>query len=187
MRAFIALTLPPPVREALAGLQQQLASAGADVGWVKPDQLHMTVKFLDDITEDQRRQVEVMLREVIAAQPVWTMALDHLGAFPKLEAPRILWVGAGAGREPLVQLARQIEQGAARLSLRREERPFSAHVTIGRVRSGRGLPELAHALQAARWDPPAPWPVESLTLYQSVLTSKGPTYTTLADILLIDG
>ena len=83
-----------------------------------------------------------------------------------------------------MRIAEQIERDGNELRLNKAERLFAAHLTIGRVRSPRGRQELARALQAAAWRPPPSWRVESLTLYQSVLSSQGPRYTVLADIPL---
>ena len=181
MRAFVAVGLPTEVRVALAGLQQRLAASRADVKWVEPANLHLTLKFFAEISELQRAGVEALLRRIAGAQRRFTMRLGVLGAFPAMTAPRVLWVGCDDGQDTLRRIAGQIEEGAAALQLPREEHPFAAHLTIGRVRSPRGRADLVRALQAASWTPPPAWPVTALTLYQSVLGPQGPTYTALAD------
>lgn len=184
MRAFLGIALPSQVRESLATLQAELSGVGADVGWVKPEQLHVTLKFLDDISEEQRQAIEAILTRVAEQEACFSVAIHEPGAFPSVRAPRVLWVSVREGQERIVRIAHQIEEEARRLSLRREERPFAAHITLGRVRSPRHRIELAQRLQHVSWQPPPPWHVTALTLYQSVLSSVESRYRVLADIPL---
>jgi 2'-5' RNA ligase len=201
MRAFIALPLPAAVQGALHGLQRELAGTGADVKWVEPSQLHVTLKFLGQITEPQRQAVEAVVKKVAAEVLAYPAALGRVGAFPSMAAPRVVWVGLAEGAAQTAQLAELIEREAAAISLatenlpapRKEQqdqlqparqagRPFSAHVTLGRVRSPRGRGALVRALRETRWSPPPGWTASSVVLYQSVLGSSGPTYSVLAEL-----
>lgn len=184
MRAFIAVTLPEEIRRALSALQQALAGAGADVKWVAPHHLHVTLRFLGEITDDQRQAVEEMLRRVAGGVAPFEVRLVGVGAFPSVAAPRVVWVGIVEGREALSQLADAIERERAPIGLLDEARPFAAHVTLGRVRSPRRRQTLSERLTTLTWDAPPAWRVASLTLYQSTLTPSGPTYTVLATVPL---
>ena len=184
MRAFIAIQLPVDVRQSLASLQQELARAGADVKWVEPANLHLTVKFLDEISEEQRAGVERVMQRITAGQPAFSIRLDGVGAFPSPDAPRVVWVGCAEGADALTRVAEAIERETRALGMCSSDRPFAAHLTIGRVRSPRGRRELSRALQATAWQAPGPWRAGALTLYHSVLSSAGPRYTALAEIPL---
>ena len=184
MRAFLAVDIPDAARSALAALQRELASAGADVKWVAAEQLHLTLKFLGEISDEQRRAAEALLATVAREVVPFVVRLEGVGAFPSAGAPRVIWVGLAEGHEPLMRVATAIEQGGAALSLPKEERALTPHLTIGRVRSPRGRRALSHRLQATRWPPPPPWHVTALRCYQSVLSPTGPAYTVLADIPL---
>ena len=184
MRAFLALTLPDDVERSLAVLQQELAGTGADVKWVAPSNLHVTLKFLDEITEQQRHAIEGVLAEVGRVEAPFSITLDRVGAFPSLSSPRVVWVGVGEGRERVIRLAERLEQGCRGMGIQQEERPFAAHVTLGRVRTPRRQAELGRVLREYAWRPPAPWTITSLTLYQSTLGSDGPRYTVLSDVPL---
>jgi len=181
MRAFIGIGLPDAVKDALAALQQDLALARADVKWVTPDHLHVTLKFLDEITDAQRADVETLLTNVATSREPFVLQLKQVGAFPSLAAPRVVWVGLEQGRDEVRQIAEQIETGARDLSLRREERPFAAHLTLGRVRSPKNRQALARGLAQTTWEPPDAFRVTSLTLYRSELSLGGPRYTVLAE------
>ena len=184
MRAFLGISLPENVRNTLKALQDELAAARADVKWVLPEQLHVTLKFLDEVSDDQRRALESLLRRIAVDEEPFLLGMGGLGAFPSLESPRVIWVGLTEGHERLARLAEVIGREGAALQLRREERPFSAHLTLGRVRSSRGVAALTQRLRATSWQPPAAWRVDAVTLYQSVLTPAGARYTVLADIPL---
>ena len=181
MRAFLALTLPDDIRRSLNVLQQELAQSGADIKWVEPQNLHVTLKFLGEITDEQRRGVEQLLGEAARNEAAFTLGLVRAGAFPSLSSPRVVWVGLGEGKERAVRIAERIEERCGLLGLPKEDRPFAAHVTLGRVRTTRRQAELARALRECAWRAPAPWTITTLTLYQSVLGSGGPAYTVLAD------
>ena len=184
MRAFIGIGLSDEAKAALTQSQQELATSHADVKWVQPEQLHVTLKFLDEISDAQRQQMEASLTTIAQQTSAFTMGLQAIGAFPSVSDPRIIWVGVGEGKASVVRLAEAIEQGARVLGLKREERPYSAHVTIGRVRSGRNLQSLTQQLKEAHWQAPVVWQATSLTFYQSLLGSGGPTYSVLEEIPL---
>ena len=184
MRAFIGIALPEQVRASLRELQQELNQAGADVKWVEPEQLHITLKFLDEISEEQQRQVQEALKRITQHTPAFQVGLRELGAFPSLNDPRIMWVGVDEGRSQVVQLAEAIEQDSRALGLKKEDRRYSAHATIGRMRSPRGARDFIERLHTIQWNPPTSWQASSITLYHSVLASDGPTYAVLADLPL---
>ncbi len=181
MRAFIGLALPEEARRSLERLQQELADSGADVKWVEPRNLHLTLKFLGEISEAQRESVEAMLAGLAARTPPFLVRVKDVGAFPTRESPRVIWVGTSDGQEALTRLAGAIEQEGRRLLLPAEERPFTAHLTLGRTRSSRGLAHLAERLRTMSWDPPAPWQVAGVSFYRSELSDAGPTYSVLAE------
>ncbi len=181
MRVFIALEVPQDVQQRIASLIEVLAASHADVGWVRPEQLHVTMKFLGELSEEQRAATEALIRRVAAGQVPFIVGLRALGAFPSLRAPRVLWVGIDTGQDEVVRLAETLEREGSALGWPVEARPFSAHVTIGRVRSFRGREALLREAERLHWQPPAPWQVRALTLYQSLLSPSGASYRVLAE------
>jgi 2'-5' RNA ligase len=179
MRAFVAVELPEDARAALARWQSRLKAAGADVAWTAPEHLHVTMRFLGEIDDVQRAAVERCASA--AAEPVapFDAALSAPGAFPSIRRPRVVWMGIGQGADALAQVAGALERGLAAAGIAPEDRGFVAHVTLGRVRSPRGVGRLAAPLEAPGWSPPAPFRIDHLTLFQSRLSSAGPTYTAL--------
>jgi len=169
------------IQARMAEAQRMLAEAGADVKWVEPHNLHLTIRFLGEIDEPQRRAVEALASRVASRTAPTLLQLSQVGAFPSLRAPRVVWVGIDEGREPLVRMAEQLEEELVRAGFQQEARAFEAHATLGRVRSGRRRTELVERLTQFAWpSAPEPFVADHLTLFQSVLSPSGPTYLPLA-------
>ena len=190
IRAFIAVELPDTLRHAVATLQTTLRAAGevagrgADVNWVEPVNLHFTLKFLGNIEEARVDVLKKSLAVAARGHASFTMQVEGLGLFPGTRNPRILWVGVTQGQEALTALAQAVEQACGALGVPLEERPFAAHLTIGRIRSPERLVPLIKQLQVAEFRGGPPASVDHLTLFQSVLSSRGSTYRRLATIPL---
>ena len=180
MRAFIAVELPAEIRNGLARLQSQLAQARADLKWTEEANLHITMRFLGEITDEQRQAVEAVLQGVAAQVNAIPVQLTGVGAFPSMASPRVLWVGVGEGQQTLHTIAEAIERGVVSLGLPKDDHPFTAHVTLGRVRSPKNRTQLVATVQHVTWTPPAPFVATHLTLFHSTLTSSGASYTLLA-------
>ncbi|MBI3323014.1 MAG: RNA 2',3'-cyclic phosphodiesterase [Candidatus Omnitrophica bacterium] len=184
IRAFIAVELPEALRQEVGLFQGELRSAGADVKWVDPANLHLTLKFLGPIAEDRVPSLIEALQRACAGLSPFALTLEGIGAFPRTTSPRVVWVGIQEGKEPLAALAGRVEEGCSRLGFPGEERPFSAHLTIGRTRSPQGVARLIKKLQVAEFRGGAPARAERVVLFQSALGPKGPTYTPLAEVPL---
>ncbi len=182
MRAFVALELPEDVRRALGGVQCRLAASQADVKWVTVAHLHLTLKFLGEITEEQRVQVTRLLEALASTTAPLRLRLTDLGSFPTQGAARVLWVGAEDETQQLPRLAGELERGLASLACGEREEEFVAHVTLGRVRSSRNRANLIRQLAEVTWTPPPSFAVPGVTLMHSVLSSTGSTYTPLAQL-----
>ncbi len=179
MRAFIAIPFPEDVRATLATFQDQLKPCGASIAWVAPENLHLTLKFLGDITDEQKTAIEGELKRIAAQTPAFTMELGEVVVFPSPEAPRVVWVGLKQGTEQATALASQLEQAARKLGLKAEDRAFSAHATLGRVRTPRSKTPLMKGLERAPWQPAPAWQAGHIILYRSELSPRGAQYAAL--------
>ncbi len=187
MRAFIAVNLPETITKGLNSMQRQMEKTKADVSWVRPKSLHLTLKFLGEIDNAQLAMLKENLPAVCGKHTRFGIDISCLGAFPDLAFPRIIWAGIGANADKLTALAVEIESALTAAGFAPEARPFAAHITLGRVRSNRGRKELSAALENIKGQPQTmqlAFPVDSLTLYKSTLTPAGPLYETLATINL---
>ncbi len=179
-RAFFAVPLPDPLRREIGKLQTRLREAGADVKWVEPANLHITLRFLGEIERPQLTAAREAVHPVATAAVPFAFGLGGIGAFPSPRAPRVVWLGIAAGAADLAALHQKISLSLAPHGFAAEGERFQPHLTMGRVRSERHLERLTLALAAERGltFPPGD-PVRSFLLLQSVLTPRGPVYTPL--------
>ena len=187
MRAFLAVELPAAVRASLAKVSQTLAAARADVKWVEEANLHITIKFLGEISDAQRPHIDQLVRSVASRHPSVRLTLAGIGAFPSIRSPRVMWAGMQEGGAQVASMAEELEAGLVALGFQSEERPFAAHVTLGRVRSPKRRAELANALAHTAWRADGPVELTHLTLMQSTLTPSGSIYTPLTRVALGGG
>jgi 2'-5' RNA ligase len=175
LRCFVAIDLSPEVRAAVARAQLRIrkAAPGADVRWSDPEQFHLTLKFLGAVPEERVPAVSSALEPVAATAAPIALGAAALGAFPSLRRPRVLWAGLTAGVAELAALAASVDGAVAALGFPREARPFSAHLTIGRVRSPRGGGALAAAVEGAGAAAFGSWTASELVLYESRLRPAG--------------
>ncbi len=198
MRCFVAIDLSVDVRSALLEVQGRLrAAAGrADVRWVDPPGLHLTLKFLGRVEDAQVSELASALAAASASIPPLELTTGGVGAFPTLTRPRVVWVGLAAGASEVVRLAVAVDRAFAPLGFPPEARPFHPHVTLARVRSPRGLGPLVKAMagemagatarpvargEAAR---ASTWGAREVVLYQSHLKPTGAVYEAVARLPL---
>ncbi len=135
IRAFICFEISERLRTYLAQIIEGGRKLHERVSWTRPGNIHLTLKFLGNITEEQRRGLEGALAELAATQAPFSVRIDRLGAFPNFRRPRVFWAGSSAANPQLVQFAAQVERAAEQFGFAREERPFTPHLTIGRAKS----------------------------------------------------
>lgn len=177
VRCFVALDLPRPVCNYLAGLAKQFGSKG-NVKWVPSAQLHLTLAFGGEMTQES---VEALRTELTAIDvPPLSLCLAGLGHFPPRGEPRVVWASIGGDVEALHALYEQVSAVAEQRGMPREDRGFVPHVTLGRVRSPFGALALIDQLKtvgATLRD--KPFTPTGLVLYQSELRPSGPIHTPL--------
>ncbi len=203
IRAFVAVLLGDTVRRALTALLDRAAALPSDVKWVEPANLHVTVKFLGNVQASALAGIAQVLAAAARESQPFGIRLEGLGTFPPRGTPRVVWVGlkgeggrAAVGRTAapavrpgdapaaLVSLAGAVDAGLGALGYAREDRPFAAHITLGRVRSPRGQSELkAFIEKEGALEAGAQW-VTELALMRSDLRPAGPVYTKLAGFAL---
>lgn len=179
MRAFIAVELPKTTRDSLRHIQEELKASGADVKWVKPENIHLTLKFLGEIDPDQLAKINLILDAVSKEKKSFSIRLSSLGAFPKMDYPRVIWAGIDRGEGQTQELAKALEAKIEKLGIPKEERAFSSHITIGRIKSNLGRDKLVASLKGLRGyfnDHPQELTVTKITLFKSTLAPAGPVY-----------
>jgi 2'-5' RNA ligase len=188
IRAFVAIELPDGVRTHLARVQGQLRPGHEGVvRWVDPRGIHLTLKFLGNIAEARVPAVVEAVRGAAAGVGHFRLGVGGLAAFPNLRAPRVVWVGLGGDLEGLSALQRATDRALAALGFPPEGRPFTPHLTLGRVRETASRAErqaLGEAVGRLKAEASAPIEVGSVSLMRSQLTPAGAIYTRLASVAL---
>jgi 2'-5' RNA ligase len=184
IRAFLAIELPEALRPGLAQVQGELKRSRAEVRWVPPGNIHLTLKFFGNVPEADIGSLALAAGEAAAGEEPFHLKVTVAGAFPSPKAPRVVWVGLGGDVVPLTRLYHKLEKAFAALGYLPEGRAFNPHLTLGRVKSPVNREKLAGMLAKL---PPLNWPpftVKELILFQSVLSPQGSKYTPLKVIPL---
>ena len=173
MRTFIAIEIPGNIRDSIAEQIETSRVKQLPVKWVAHDNLHITLKFLGELTEATRKKVSSLLKKTVVHQIPFTATLKDFGCFPHPRRPRVLWIGVDRGADQLTALAREVEESLAQCGFPREGR-FHPHLTIGRVKKPCSLEGiLKHKTQSELFK------VETLVLFKSTLTPQGAVYEAL--------
>lgn len=187
-RLFVALEPAEPVRRRVAALQAELrraaGAAAAEIRWVEPANVHLTLQFLGAVPAERVAAVEAALAAAAAAGRPLALEVKGAGAFPSARRARVVWLGLGGDAGTLAALAAEVGRRLAPLGYAPEERPFSPHLTLGRARDGRGAPGLAGALAAVSTADGVAWRAAELVLFESHLSPKGPRYEAAARLPL---
>ncbi|MGQ9602666.1 MAG: RNA 2',3'-cyclic phosphodiesterase [bacterium] len=180
IRAFIAIPVDERIRDLASSIVKNLATAGADVKWVEPQNLHLTLKFLGNISTDMIDQVSRILEDAVAGLNEFEVEIEGIGAFPSGKKPlRVVWLGIVDQGRLIEKLSSRIEEGCGKLGFQPEERGFKPHLTIGRVRQGsQNLARLRSAISSVEFNP-LKLSVDRVNLMRSELSPRGPTYTVL--------
>lgn len=186
MRSFIAFKPPEGIARQIGRLQAHLRSEGVEARWVKPSNIHLTLKFLGETDTGRDGDIRRAMQTAVAGQAPLELALGGLGGFPNISRPRVLWQAVAMDVDRLQAIQQRLETLMVPCGFPRERRPFRGHLTIGRIRSSkRWRPEMAAIVKAMPDLPLQPYVVDALIWYQSRLLPGGAEYTALARIPLV--
>ena len=177
IRTFIAIPLPLAVTAELKKLLVQMRPLSKGIKWVNPESIHLTLKFLGNLSIAELSKVLVGMKNIFQ-DPASTFELTaaELGAFPSLKKPRVLWVGvSGSGMEVLIQLQKIIEEEMSRQGFPKEERKFSPHLTLARIKFADRLTELTQAFSSYNF-PAVKFMVSEILVMRSELRPGGAVY-----------
>lgn len=185
VRTFVAVEMSEGVLSAAAKVVRELSRSGATVRWIEPQNMHLTLKFLGEVDALEIPEVCKAVEESVAQVPGFTFDVAGVGAFPKVERPRTIWLGVTRGNKQLLELQEQLEEGLKPLGFPPEKRRFSPHLTLGRVkRQGPELAALSEDLELLADHEAGTTAVDEVTVFSSELTREGPVYQALAHATL---
>ncbi len=187
-RCFIAIDIDEEIQAALRDLQQDMAAAAdirkSDVKWVRPESMHLTLKFLGELRDQDLMDVCKTVEAVATGHQAFDFAVRQVGFFGGHSA-RVLWVGAGLDCPELMQLQQDLEDELACVGWPKEGRKFSGHLTLCRVRNSKAGTELANLTHQYQDFDLGTVRCDSLSVYQSKLRPDGPLYTSLGNYRLL--
>ncbi len=178
MRLFVAVPFPAGVKNELGKLIDNWQREKDKVGWVKKENLHLTLKFLGETPVEKLEALKTNLSSNLKTPSAFTLSLSGAGAFPNLNRARVIWIGVSEGKEKLAELAQKVEEATRPLGFPAEEREFSAHLTVGRVKNNRLSERLLTKVRACTFEVKGII-VSEVVLYQSELAPGGSSYTPL--------
>ncbi len=182
MRGFIAIEVPADVRSKLAEIQERLKQSGAEVRWVAPENIHLTLKFMGSVDEELIDDITAVMKKSVAGSTAWTAEVKGVGSFPSARKPRVVWVGVADEDGKLQEVHRKLDRGLRRLAVPEESRRYHPHLTLGRVK--RDTFSLVQAIDSLNELEVGWLSVESLTLFQSHLKPDGAVYTPRAKVAI---
>ncbi len=161
----------------------KLRQYGRDVKWVKKENLHLTLKFLGDVAPSRIQTIELNLQKIAAMYSPFSVTLRSVGGFPSLIRPKVLWIGAEDGGK-LNELYSALDTELYKSGFAKEEKPFSAHLTIGRVRESGDLTKLTEKMTLLKTKDFGITTISSMSLMKSDLLKSGPVYSVVEDFPL---
>ena len=192
VRTFVAIPIPAEIRRRLVEVEQDLMPAKAGVKWVPEDNFHVTLKFLGYVEPERLEAVARGVEAAVRGIGPFEVELAEVGAFPKITRPSVVWVGVTRGGQEMISLADRIDREMAKIGFERENRPFSPHITVGRVKSpkNRGWPPenlsgLRELIERHQNREVGSFGVEQVNIMRSELRITGPIYSVISDFKLM--
>ena len=188
VRSFIAIELPDRVKRGLRELQAQLkAGSQAPIKWVDPANIHLTLKFLGNVAADRLDEITTAMTQAVQGTPSFSLEIKELGVFPNPRRVQIVWVGLSGEVEKLARLQQRIESELEKLGFAPENRRFTPHLTLARLRD-RATPEerqkLGQLIAETEFDAVPSFTADSVKLMKSQLTREGPIYSQISSVAL---
>lgn len=181
LRCFIAIEIPETIKKSVADIIDNLKKSGSDVKWVPEENIHITLQFLGETEESLIPDIKGALYKILAPYSSFYIKIADVGCFPSGKRPRVIWVGM-EGPQALIDLYKDISSEMVKFGYQKEERGFTPHVTIGRVKSNRNMGELLRRLEEFKVTDFPGFEVQNIKLVKSELKPSGAKYYSLAEI-----
>jgi len=184
IRAFIAIELPESVKSLLDNLQQELKKLRLKAGWVRPQNIHLTLKFLGNINPADIENIGGAMADAAAEYTPFALTVGGIGFFPGIKRPRIIWVGLGGATTVLLELQRNLEDRLATVGFAKEKKLFKAHLTLGRIRQAVDPNTLGQAVEDYSDFGGQQFTADRIILFRSDLKPSGAVYSQLKQVEL---
>ncbi len=179
IRTFIAVPVPEPLFNLREKLKATISEKTGKIRWLRKDQIHLTIKFLGDTTEDSINDVRHVMQKVADEFKPFNISIQKTGCFPKIERPRVMWIGVSGELDKLYQLVEKIQKKLNPLGFPKDEKKYHPHITIARAKyPQKKTPDISTFLNTS-FDP-IPFPIKKVQFISSELFPNGPVYTILS-------
>ena len=182
IRSFIAIELPEEITETIRKIAAGFRRYKLNIRWVRPENVHLTLKFLGEISQDDVEPITDALMAAAERTGAIRLMAQGIGVFPGIKRPRVVWIGVGGDVVPLREFQLCIEQGLEPFGFPREKRPFRAHLTVGRVKGNLDKNILLQAIERLGHLETDPFTARSVVLFRSDLRKTGAVYTKLMEV-----
>jgi len=187
LRTFIAIDIPGNILSEIRELQEGIKDYGFKIRWVRPESIHLTLKFLGDIKAVKINEIaEAISKTVVRYTPI-SLQAKGVGVFPGIKRPQVLWVGLAGQLEPLVSLQKTLDENLETIGFPMEKRPFKGHLTMGRMKAKIDVKKFGDVLMTFRSFESEAFTADKIILYKSELKPSGAVYTELASASLGKG
>ncbi len=173
MRAFIAIETGEHVKQALGAFQRKLRGTGAQVRWVRPETMHLTLAFLGEVPEPGLQSVRAAMELSVEEFHALHLEVHGTGTYGPTRSPRIIWADLRGDTAGLQQLQSRLAEALRAAGFQTEDRPFSPHITLGRIHGKRNLDAMMKRIEAAADQPFGTIEATAITLFESVLHPEG--------------
>ena len=184
MRAFIAIELPPEIKQGIAKVQEELKTSRANAGWTRPEGIHLTLKFLGEVPEEKVTEIVVALTGAAQGTGRLDLSIAGAGAFPNVKNPRVLWLGVSGDVEKLGLLHAAVEDAMVNLGFAREERTFNPHLTLARIKFPNPRDNWQQKIEGLNEVKLGGFEADRVSLMKSELRREGAVYTEVGRVEL---
>jgi len=185
LRLFVAADIPLEIRELLDSTMKRLRGEGIDARWVKPENLHLTLKFIGEYGEEGLERLSREIHKAAERSGPFEAVLGGCGAFPSRRKARVIWVGMSDGVDDAAAIARKLDSRLEKAGVKREQRQFRGHLTLARLRRPQDCTEVLESMSGMLEGlQDLPFRVEEIRLFRSILKPQGPMYVELEKVTL---
>jgi 2'-5' RNA ligase len=184
IRTFIALELPPSVISMLGKVQEDLKLMGLRAKWVRPENIHLTLKFIGNINPEDIDMIGGAMKDAVDDFTAIDLVAGGVGVFPGIKRPRVIWVGLGGQIQSLFAMQRVLEDNLASLGFKKEKRPFKGHLTLGRFRQTVNPNTIRRIMREYANLSSEEFTVRRIILFKSDLRPTGAVYSRLQQAVL---
>jgi RNA 2',3'-cyclic 3'-phosphodiesterase len=184
IRTFIAFKLPAECLQLAGELQTRLKGDGFKLRWVRPHNIHLTIKFLGELPDHRVADVRAAMQTAAKDFAPLALTVQGMGVFPSFRRPSVLWLGIGGQVGLLEQVHGRLEAQLETLGIEKENRPFKGHLTLARIKQKLDAERLRQSVQAVGQFAPRPFAASELIFFQSQLRPGGAIYTPLETVVL---